>query len=244
MAKEFPKIWKDCIKNLYEQGIDGWPSRAKWNKSNQKDAAYLISMELRRLGKPLEEAIDLILQWNREKNDPPVPKDKILTDVVDLVFKQNPPWELGCKGILVDRGLCLREQGEHCKYWEKLTKRQKPPDQWDVNDFDRNGWPEYLRKCYKNGELLIRTYLAIRMFAAAKLLSQGDPIMVGIRTIRQWIVRYWKDFNPSLMGISSALHTLEDCGLLIKLESGTPGDHSRNANVYKIVYPIPKVSTF
>lgn len=241
MAREFPKIWKDCILKLLNEGVDGYPNRGKWDKSNQKEAAIYISMEARRLGDSMAKTMDLILEWNQEKNDPPLPKTKILTDVVSYVYEQNPPPQLGCKRQLVRKGYCLRERGGPCKYWEELTKRQKPPDKWEFNDFDRNGWPEYLRKCYKNGELLIRIYYAIRIFAADKLLSQKDPIMIGVRTIRKLIIQYWKDINPSLMSICSALHILEDCGLLVKLESGAPGDHSRRSNVYRIIYPIPRI---
>lgn len=124
MAKEFPKVWKDCVLRLLNEGVDGYPNRGKWNKSNQKEAAIYISMEARRLGYSSAKTMDMILEWNRKKNHPSVAKTKILTDVVSYIFEQNPPPERGCKGELVKKGYCLLNRGQQCQYWEQLTSRQ------------------------------------------------------------------------------------------------------------------------
>lgn len=226
---------------LLDEGIDGYPHRGTWDKSNQKEAAIYISMEARRLGYSSAKTMDMILGWNRKKNHPSIAKTMILTDVVCYVYEQNPPPELGCKGELVKKGYCLLNRGQQCQYWEQLTRRQKLPDKWDINDFDRFGWPEHLRKCYKNGELAIRTHEAIRISATERQLGQEDPIMIGFRSIRRMILRLYKDTDPSPMAISSAVHTLEDCGLIHIPERGTAGQFSRKSNAYQIIYPIPKV---
>lgn len=244
---------KDCVRQLLARGVHEKPPPGKWHRSEQKKAAYLILLELQRIDVDRDEPRQMIVDWNEDRNDPPMPMSQArhhIVDLVDWVYdraeKSDRRFELGCTGLLRDGGLAMRGVHfdpiclgpENCDYHQSRIGRSL--DSFDEDAFYDNGWYTYLLNNFVNGMYAYKLYLELRYIAMEKGLSQRDPIYVGFRALAKRLSKKIKD-DPSPMGVVRAMRVLEQVGLVKTVEKGRPGPHGKRANGYMRILPIPGV---
>ncbi len=251
---QFVRLIRPCVRALLE-GVEGYPKHGNWHISSQKRGAYLLALELKRVGCPKEMTVTILLGWNEHKNFPPIPGYKTRSHVIDLVewVYHKSSSKLSCHGILRNGGaalngnifdpICWENVGKTCSFHSAFQERKfsddplSPPD---LRQYMQSGWPHYLQE--RNGIVADYAYRILTHLEAEGGLMPGDIIFVGFRELHMRYIRRRKD-HISLQTICRAVKRLESEGLVEVAERGIGTIEARKANGYRRILPLPSPPT-
>ncbi len=236
----YPARIKPCVVESIVQGVIEECHIRKWKFSKRWQAAIILISEWKRLGYDQEKIKSMVLDWNR-LNKPPLNSKQVernLLPLVDWVFEKRI--EYGCKKKLLELRICFIEK-RGCLYYEAyLRNRAKSLTVYPEEDFDKNGWPGYLKKNFEKGFLAEVIYREMRTFASDKGVSQDGIVYVGFEYLARRISAEYKDLSPTAMAVCRAMKVLEEVDLLRKVAKGCFGGKGfRRANGYQRTMPIP-----
>lgn len=235
-----PKIMRDCVNESFDNGT--------WEGTRNR-FAFLISLELKRLGYSKEEALHELIEWNK-KNDPPLKLGS------ELERKLKPPlnkaYEEGIKFLSCRKGGRLRKSRfclldakeiETCQFLEREKEllKLKRDYKHDETKYERYDWENYLMKKYLTiGNYANQFYKELRRIEVEREYPQGQTILVGFRFIRSKIMLRDRDYHPTPKQLLLASRILEKEGLIRKVAQGKRGTTIRHANGYQRTLPIPR----
>ena len=236
----YPKRIKPCVEESILPGVTEDSHYRKWKFSKRWEAAKILISEWKRLGYDKEKTKSMVLDWNRLNKPPLTPKqvEENLLPLVDWVFKRE--FEYGCKKKLLELRVCFIKE-RRCLYYEEYSRNKaKSLSIYPDEDFDKNGWPGYLRKNYEYGLLAEVIYREMRTFASDKGVPQDGIVFIGFEYLARRITIEYKDIFPTAMTVCRAMKVLEEVGLLRKVSKGCFGGKGlRRANGYQRIMPIP-----
>lgn len=96
----------DCIKNIFQVGA------AKGQRNN---TLVILASSLLQKGTELEECLELMQQWNIDKNEEPLSEAEVESTVRSAYRNLLDGRRYGCASIM-DLGLCI---GEKCKWYKR-----------------------------------------------------------------------------------------------------------------------------
>ncbi len=203
-----PNTIKPCILRLMEE--------SSAEKNNLK--AFIIATELRRVGKPIDKATKILINWNL-KNSKYIVEPNLIKKINSAY---GGSYEFGCNNELSN--YCLNEKSL-CVFHRELIKPY--PKSNGMNDYFKNRWPQILNP-------------AARLIYSTALIElekrQGVEPGAWLNTPYTKIMYFTGISSASVVtGVKSLLgHGL------IEAQIGTPRRWEQKATVIKRVLPVPK----
>jgi len=209
-----PNFIKPCVALMLQDGFE------KGGDFSRDRVCYIISTEMRRIGKSENVTAKILQEWDRG-NEPPLGLVKIRAKI-NSAYRTN--YTFGCSNEPVLLEYCQKINRDFCKYYQAISPRKRKGSD---RDFIKYGWPQ----CLSPSARLVYI-LALPEIEKRRGLRAGERIFASHREIS-------KICGVTRTTIGEILQILQEKGL-ITYKTGQPYRWRVEASEIKRIIPIPK----